>query len=40
MIRRCFVIVMLAAAAGVPAGLGLLWIVLSMYDGASLDGVW
>lgn len=40
MIRRCFVTVMLAAVAGIPAGVGLLWVVLSLYDGASLDGVW
>lgn len=25
---------------GVPLGLALLWIVLSLYDGASLEGVW
>lgn len=37
--KTCFVTVLIAAAAGVPMGVGLLWIVLSIYDGASLDGV-
>lgn len=30
----------LSVMVGVPLGLMLLWVVLSLYDGASLDGVW